>query len=136
MITPSLIVLPEKESRDLVKKMLKEKEWKEVRPGCLEKSAIYPYDAADGKPMKMKFTEKEWVCCKCRCKDPSLFTLNEVPWKELMPNDGVICLKCLDNLAMEKWGRRIFPEDLKDIPANQDFIYLLEYRKSLWEYRE
>lgn len=91
--------------------LFKEIPWKAVRPGVLQKDATVTVVSA-GVSQEVTLTKSEWICQTCKAP---LSLKNDSPvlkdslWKELYPENGVVCSDCLE----QKLGRVITEDDLK-----------------------
>lgn len=115
--SPASRGVPPKEYRKLIN-LLEAAEWKEVRPGRLEKSITY------GEYGEFKGTK--FVCTACRAEWPMTFMLKDEVWLKITSKRDVLCFLC----AEKKLGRPIGEDDLKSVPGNRELIYIFQTRMS------
>lgn len=89
-----------------------ETEWIEVRPGVLERTVTHG---------KVKGIKQKYQCFKCKTEWPMGFMLRQDLWKRIAPNNGCLCLICVESLL----GRKLTASDLTDAPINREWKHFL-----------
>lgn len=104
---------------DHVKQALDNAQVLEVRPGVLLRSIVM-YDTE-----VITITATSYVCQTCRValtKSNDAPILRDVLWRQLYPNDGVVCMSCLQERVRVWQGRELRLSDLKrNISFNDPF---------------
>lgn len=102
MITPTpQYFLHHATSRKLLRKKLDESSLVVIRPGVSERQVVL---------YGQLFTEKIWCCQDCKDDNFEAPILKDDIWKRIAPDDGMMCLKCME----VHLGRHLVYSDLKN----------------------
>jgi hypothetical protein len=99
------------------KEELQKLSWNEIRPGVFKRELEW---------FSYVVKEQKYHCQEC--KDPNVWAMGfmviDSLWKQVCPNNGMICLICFEKLL----GRQLIIDEFKDVPLNAYIKYLLRTR--------